>query len=119
MAAYGQRVDLNSPSNRQQYGEKKKLADAKQAVPVAASPDVPVPVVRPVPGERGSLTRRTERPDEPITAGAPFGAGPSPMAAGIIPTQAGDGDVLQQLIYLNQAYPNNDLADLIDAMKGQ
>lgn len=119
MPAYPNRVDLVAPANRQQYGEKKKLADAQRAVPVAPSPNGPAPVARPVPGERGSLTRPTERPSEPITAGAPFGAGPGPQAAGIVPTQAGTGDVLQQLIYLNQAYPNSDLADLIDAMKGQ
>jgi len=119
MAAYGQRVDLNNPVNRQQYGDKKKLADAQRAVPVASSPNVSAPVARPVPGERGSLTRPSERPNEPITAGAPFGAGPGPEAAGIIPTSTGGDDVLQQLIYLNQAYPNKDLADLIDAMKGQ
>jgi len=113
MAAYPNRVDLNSPANRQQYGDKKKLADAQRAVPVASSPNVSAPVARPVPGERGSLTRPTERPNEPITAGAPFGAGPGPAGAGI-PILRGD-QALEELKAIFAMFPNSDLADLIDS----
>ena len=111
MPAHPNRVDLNNPANRQQYGDKKKLADAQRAVPVASSPNAPV--VRPVPGERGSLTRPSERPNEPITAGAPFGAGPGPAGAGI-PILRGD-QALEELKAIFAMFPNSDLADLIDS----
>ncbi len=46
---------------------------------------VPLPnsQVQPVPGGAGSFSRPSEAPDEPITAGAPFGpgqSGPGPAA---------------------------------------
>jgi len=113
MAAYGQRVDLNNPVNRQQYGDKKKLADAQRAVPVASSPNVSAPVARPVPGERGSLTRPTERPNEPITAGAPFGAGPGPAGAGI-PTFSPQMSALDEVRAVAQQYGLPELQDLLD-----
>lgn len=114
MPAYGNRTDLNSPANRQTYGEKTKLARAQKAVPVAPSPAPPAPnVVRSVPGERGSFTRPTERPSEPITAGAPFGPGVGPEAAGI-PQLRGD-QPLEELKAIYRMFPNSDLADLIDS----
>jgi len=59
------------------------------------------------------LTRPTERPMEPITAGAPFGAGMGPVAAGI-PQPTGD-NALEELRMIFQMFPNDDLADLIDS----
>src|SRR5205823_1455053 len=48
--------------------------------PVTGSPGA-VPILPPpVPGGAGDLHRPTERPDEPVTAGAPIGAGPGPEA---------------------------------------
>ena len=75
----------------QTYGEAGKQMAAQRAVPMGGAPtDVaPTATPRPVPGTLGSLTRPTERPMEPITAGAPFGAGPSPVGAGI-PQPTGD-----------------------------
>lgn len=59
----------------QQYGQSAELERAQEAVPL---PDL----------EPGQLDfqRPTERPDEPITAGLPFGAGPGPEALGRMPT---------------------------------
>ena len=112
MPAHPNRVDLNNPANRQQYGDKKKLADAQRAVPVASSPNAPV--VRPVPGERGSLTRPTERPTEPITAGAPFGPGVGPQGAGI-PTFSPQMSALDEVRVVAQQYGLPELQDLLDA----
>jgi hypothetical protein len=99
----------------QTYGEAGKQMAAQRAVPMGSAPtDVaPTATPRPVPGTLGSLTRPTERPSEPITAGAPFGAGPSPMAAGI-PMPTGD-QALAELRAIYSMYPNDDLADLIDS----
>lgn len=116
MAAYAQRTDLNSSAMTPQYGGIKKLADAQKAVPMGASPAAAPQIQRPVPGAAGPLTRPTERPLEPVTAGANFGAGPNAMAAGIIPTPPAQNDVLEQLAYLNSLYPNRDLENLIDSM---
>ena len=110
--------DIQAGTNRvaiqaatgQTYGEAGKQIAAQRAVPMGTPP---TEVQRPVPGTLGSLTRPTERPMEPITAGAPFGAGPSAVGAGI-PQPTGDS-ALEELKAIYQAYPNDDLADLIDS----
>ena len=116
MAAYAQRTDLNSSAMTPEYGGVKALADAQKAVPMGTSPAAAPQIQRPVPGAAGPLTRPTERPLEPITAGANFGSGPNAMQAGIIPTPPAQNDVLEQLAYLNSLYPNRDLENLIDSM---
>jgi len=110
--------DIQAGTNRvaiqaatgQTYGKATEQMNAQRAVPMGTPP---TEVQRPVPGTLGSLTRPTERPTEPITAGAPFGAGPGPVGAGI-PQPTGDS-ALEELKAIYQAYPNDDLADLIDS----
>jgi hypothetical protein len=110
--------DIQAGTNRvaiqaatgQTYGEAGKQIAAQRAVPMGTPP---TEVQRPVPGTLGSLTRPTERPMEPITAGANFGAGPSAVGAGI-PQSAGD-NALEELRMIYQMFPNDDLADLIDS----
>ena len=97
----------------QTYGEAGKQIAAQRAVPMGAPPTEAPQVQRPVPGTLGSLTRPTERPMEPITAGANFGAGPSAVGAGI-PQATGD-NALEELRMIYQMFPNDDLADLIDS----
>lgn len=64
------------------YGEQAAFQSIQSGAPMAAAPPIPTPqmggaaptpVAPPVP-----LTAPTERPDEPISAGAPFGPGPGP-----------------------------------------
>ena len=70
-----------------EYGEGQEMMDLQTSAPMAKAPELP--------GMRGSRSARqvvdagmrptplfapTERPDEPITAGAPFGPGPGPSA---------------------------------------
>lgn len=118
--AYANRTDLNNAANRvarqaapgQTYGKATQQLEAQRAVPMGSAP-TDAPIQRPTPGTLGSLTRRTERPSEPITAGAPFGAGPGPIAAGI-PVPSGD-NALEELRAIYQMFPNDDLADLIDS----
>lgn len=118
--AYANRTDLNNPANRvarqvapgQTYGKATQQMESQRAVPMGSAP-TDAPVQRPMPGTLGALTRRTERPGEPITAGASFGAGPGPIAAGI-PIPSGD-NALEELRAIYQMFPNDDLADLIDS----
>lgn len=44
----------------------------------------------PAPGSFGDFGRPTERPDEPVTAGIPFGPGPGPGPAPVMPENAKD-----------------------------
>ena len=110
--------DIQAGTNRvaiqaatgQTYGKATEQRNAQRAVPMGTPP---TEVQRPVPGTLGSLTRPTERPMEPITAGANFGAGPSAVGAGI-PQPSGD-NALEELRMIYQMFPNDDLADLIDS----
>lgn len=54
----------------QTYGNRKAQEDAQKVVPL---PVAAQPVMQP--GQMGSPTRRTEQPRQPVTAGAPVGAG--------------------------------------------
>ena len=102
----------------QTYGKATEQMNAQRAVPMGASPTaVPAQAPRPMPGSLGDLTRPTDRPNEPITAGADFGAGPSSLQAGIMPVPSASNDVLEQLLYLNRLYPNPDVENLISVIR--
>lgn len=68
-----------------EYGEGQEMMDLQTSAPMSKAPAAPRPrtgrqvaaeeMARPTP-----LFAPTERPDEPITAGAPFGPGPGPTA---------------------------------------
>ena len=66
----------------------------------------------PVPGERGPLTRPTERPNEPITAGLSTGPGPGPR-----PAPARADDVVARAKGLLMASRDPRLAILIGRME--
>lgn len=74
------------------YGERQNLEQLQQAVPVAASPGgggaapaAPVDVTADLIG----LGEPSQRPDEPVTAGAAAGAGPGLEVLGL-PNQPGE-----------------------------
>ena len=116
MPAYAQRSDLNSSAMTPEYGGIKALADAQKAVPMGASPTATAPQVqRPTPGAAGSLTRPTERPNEPITAGANFGPGSNAMGAGIPIPRSSNVVAIEELRAIAQMYASDDLLDLLDA----
>lgn len=121
MAEYPNRSDLRNPATRkvaftgQTYGEGASQQRAQQAVsPGSAPSDVRAQRMapRPRPGAM-PLTRPTERPDEPITAGAPFGAGPGPTAAGVMPRVVAPDTTMETLRVLNMLYPNEGLAQML------
>jgi hypothetical protein len=63
------------------YGERKDLAELQSGAAMQGNPtpNVPSPTVPTAPPQQlTNLFAPTERPDEPITAGAPFGPGLTP-----------------------------------------
>ena len=119
--------DIQAGTNRvaiqaatgQTYGKATEQMNAQRAVPMGTPPTEAPQVQRPVPGTLGSLTRPTERPAEPITAGANFGAGPNAFAAGIPLPQAPDARAIDEIRAIAQLYGSDDLLDLLDAYGNQ
>jgi hypothetical protein len=115
---YPNRSDLRNAGGKvakkvatgQTYGEATKQMDAQSAVPMAAAPTDAPPQI--MPGQLGAFNRPTERPDEPLTAGASFGAGPTPRTQFAVPTS---DPVLTELRALYSAYPSTELADMLDS----
>lgn len=116
---YPNRSDLRNPGGKvakqtvkgQTYGEAGKQMAAQSAVPMAAPPTEAQPQV--APGGLGAFTRPTERPTEPVTAGASFGAGPTPRTE-FMPVRNND-PVLNELRAMYEAFPSDELADMIDS----
>ena len=123
MADYSNRTDLQNPAAKmaataakgQAYGEAGKQIAAQQAVPMGASPAPSMPQGI-APGSMGSFDRMTERPSEPVTAGADFGAGVNMAQAGIPVVAPGFNDAIEELKVLYRQFPNDDLGNLLSAM---
>lgn len=102
----------------QTYGEATKQRRSVQAVPTGAAPTqqrAQQAARRATPAAPGSLTAPSARPLEPITAGAPFGPGVGPEAAGIPIPPPNVDDAIEELKAIYQMFPNDDLADLLDS----
>jgi hypothetical protein len=93
---YGNRTDLHSPlpvaaPTGLPYGARGEMVGEQRAVPMrpAPGPSAPAPTGAPgpVPGDAGDFLRPTERPNEPVTAGLPTGAGPGPEALSLMRPQ--------------------------------
>lgn len=89
--ASGNRTDLNQHlpvevASGQPYGQRTQQENAQRAVPMGSTPAVTQPMVplqrtlNQAAPKAGSLPflDPTNRPNEPVTAGLPFGAGPGP-----------------------------------------
>ena len=124
---YPNRSDLRNPAKKmaakaapgQTYGEAGKQLAAQRAVPMAAPPTDVAPTATPqqprvAPGSMGPLSRPTERPMEPVTAGAPFGPGPTPTGMQYMGPRNSD-PILDELRALYSQYPNEDLANMLDS----
>ena len=128
---YPNRTDLQNPTQKvaktaatgQAYGEAGKQLAAQSAVPMGASPaDTAVPQL-PQPGQLGDLTRGTERPQEPDTAGMPFGPGVGPEVFGApMNGNIGPGsveDLIHQVRYIYSKYPNSAVLQLMMDLENQ
>lgn len=120
MAEYSNRTDLQNPANKiakqaakgQTYGEASKQMKAQEAVPMASAPTDAQPAParpRPTPGGLGALDRPSERPADSLV-----GAANQQAAQSLLPMR---DPVIDELEVLYRMYPNNDLADLISALK--
>lgn len=83
----------------QQYGQRTQQIEAQQQVPMAPPPPTPAVESPPVtggpePGGFGPLGAPSGRPEEPVTAGSPIGAGPGPEVLQSSPHTRG-GDLLR------------------------
>lgn len=113
----------------QPYGENKDLNALQSSAPLASSnlsqPIAPAPIdvnaIKGIINQSGitPITAPTERPNEPITAGSPFGEGPGPEVLHNIipvidnsPVQSQDA-VAQQIREAYAAYPSPVLLDLV------
>jgi len=121
---YANRSDLRNQATRranftgQTYGEGAAQQRAQDIVPAGAAPqDVAAQRMagRIRPGAR-PLNRPTERPGEPVTAGAPFGPGPGPEAIGMPTRMLPPTDVIDRLVALQNRFPNDRLRMIIQNM---
>lgn len=69
-----------------EYGSRQEMQAIQSGAPLAAKPALP------------GLGDPSARPDEPITAGAPVGPGPGPLAAGILDDQQATNQQLAPLL---------------------
>lgn len=95
----------------QQYGEEAALSRAQDAVPAGPAVTSPPPTVGPdrVP----NLNDPSNRPNEPVTAGMPFGPGVGPD-----PNLAAGDPVMDRLRSIYQAYPDPHIRRMIQQLGG-
>ena len=105
----------------QTYGKRKQQEDAQRAVPMGRSPVEAPPVVRPQPAAPGSFTASSSRPDEPITAGAPFGEGPGQegMPMPLFPPNGQKDDLVERVRSIASRFPNAALLGLWAELEAQ
>ena len=112
-----EQLPVTTASN-QQYGQRLAQQRSQEAVPMGTPPtSVPSPVrqlPRTAPGTLTPLTAPTGRPNEPITAGANFGAGPTALGAGIPMMPSQGAMAVDELRQIAQIFPTDDLLDLLD-----
>lgn len=127
-AQYSNRSDLQNGARQlpvqtgpsQQYGRRAQLERAQQQLPVGPPPatallaNEPAPPAGPGPGELGDPLRETERPGEPLTAGAALGAGPGPE---VLP--AGDDRAAELLRAMYATFASEDLRELIEELDAE
>jgi hypothetical protein len=100
----------------QAYGAATAQREAQNVIPLPQQqvPDLgrvtEAAAAAPVP--QGLLASDTDDPDEPVTAGLPFGDGPGPEVLGI-----GGGPHVAELRALYQRFPNDDLRRLIENLE--
>jgi hypothetical protein len=128
--AYPNRKDLRKASKQlpvkaatgQPYGVRKQQIEAQRAQPLPAAPTPDFASLLQAaeafdPGERLPLDRPTERPDEPLTAGLPIGAGPGPEALDLSNFPRFTESPLNQLRAIYQRTGSEAIRELIEEME--
>jgi hypothetical protein len=124
--AYPNRSDLRgggkvarTVATGQTYGAAARQMESQRAVPMGKAPTEVAPQrPRVQPGTLGALTRPTERPGEPVTAGANFGAGPNSAAAGIPVPRSPRSAALDEIRAIAAITGSKSLLDLVNAYSG-
>lgn len=127
MADYPNRSDLRNSTTStarftgQTYGEGAAQEASQQAVRPGTSPATlqgqAAAAQAPRPGA-SPFGRASERPTEPLTAGADFGAGPGSLEAGVTPRIIPQDDTVMRLRELYRMYPNDGLRMLVERYSG-
>ncbi len=125
---YKNRTDLQNKTTKvakmaakgQTYGAAGQQMQAQSVVPMAPPPTDSSASAQPqknyaMPGTIGAFDRPTERPNEPVTAGSPFGPGATPFMAGTLPRMSTESNVVEQIRAIYAAFPNDDLAALLES----
>jgi hypothetical protein len=110
---YSQRTDkqpVRDPGGLP-YGDNQALRQQQQAAPMAATPQIPAQ--QPI-----ALNAPTQRPDEPVTAGAARGPGPGPEAIAPRAAPVTGSPLVQALRQAAAGDPSGQLAMLLsEAMR--
>jgi len=120
MADYSNRTDLQNPATStarytgQTYGQGAAQERSQQMV----RPGRPPTEVQPRIAQSGGLTGPSQRPNEVITAGAPFGPGARPMQAGMPAKMIPDMTLTDQMLALYDIYPSDRLRLAIQRIIG-
>lgn len=117
--AYANRSDLSSAQPvrtvpGQSYGTAGAQQQAQRAVPLpqTAQPQMPPAAqTRPAPPDPGLLHAPTARPNEPVTAGVPMGAGPGPEANAMGPPS---DQILANLYRAYQMAPTEAMRQIVE-----
>ena len=95
------------------YGEGQEMMAIQQGAPMAAAPDMPRRSVIP-------FSSPTMRPDEPVTAGSPIGAGPGPGAIDALLTGMEEPDLVAAAIRAAyRQYPSPYLRNMITRLEAE
>jgi hypothetical protein len=126
--SYTNRTDLQNKTTKvakmaakgQTYGSAGQQMQAQSVVPMGKPPTDTGAAGQPqknyaMPGTIGSFDRPTERPNEPVTSGAPFGPGSTPFMAGTLPRMSTESNTVEQIRAIYAAFPNDDLAALLES----
>lgn len=106
--AYEQRTDLAADrqptrvTKGKTYGKRQAAEQSQATMPLPDTSNIPKP------GSVPSLTAPTDRPNEPVTAGLPMGAGPGPGPGPGVPPAASGSQALFDLRALAAAHPDYD-----------
>lgn len=114
---YPQRSDLRSGQG-DQYGAVAARQESLKAVPMAQAPSPEAAAANPPPTMIGpddtpTLRGPSNRPDEPLTAGLPFGEGRNPSPYDSTADPVGD-DMVDRLRALYLAHPTRELRELLE-----
>jgi hypothetical protein len=110
---------MQKTATGQEYGAAKAQQDSMAVVPMATGAGQPPAPSGPAqmppgfvpPDQTPTFGDPTARPDEPVTAGLPFGPGAGPGQAG--PNAASD-DIEDRLRALYAAFPTPELRELLE-----